>query len=52
MPQVPELQNTAEVAAAVEGLTSAVGQFSFQENLDAEPAQEEQPAELPEWACA
>jgi hypothetical protein len=35
----------------VAALAGAMGQLSFQENLDVEQAQE-QPAELPEWACA
>ncbi|KAL4437217.1 hypothetical protein ABPG75_004356 [Micractinium tetrahymenae] len=49
--QVPTFQPTQGDAAL--GLDAALGQLSFQEMLaEPEPAAEEQPAELPEWACA
>lgn len=48
--QVPTFQPTQ--GDAVLGLDAALGQLSFQEMLaESEPAAE-QPAELPEWACA
>ena len=48
--QVPTFQPTQGDAAL--GLDTALSQLSFQDNVEAEAAPEEQPAELPEWACA
>ena len=48
--QVPTFQPTQGDAAL--GLDTALSQLSFQDNVEAETAPEEQPAELPEWACA
>lgn len=49
--QVPTFQPTQGDTAL--GLEAALGQLSFQEMLaEPEPAAEEQPGELPEWACA
>lgn len=49
--QVPTFQPTQGDAAL--GLDAALGHLSFQEMLaEPEPAAEEQPAELPEWACS
>ena len=50
-PQVPTFQPTQGDAAM--GLDAALSQLNFQDALEGEPAAEaEQPAELPEWACA
>ena len=48
--QVPTFQPTQGDAAL--GLDTALSQLSFQDNVEAEAPPEEQPAELPEWACA
>ena len=49
-PQVPTFQPTQGDAAL--GLDTALSQLSFQDNVEAEAVPEEQPTELPEWACA
>lgn len=48
--QVPTFHPTQGDAAL--GLDAALSQLAFQEAVEGEPAGEEQPAELPEWACA
>ena len=48
--QVPTFQPTQGDAAL--GLDAALSQLAFQEAVEGEVAGEEQPAELPEWACA
>lgn len=48
--QVPTFQPTQ--GDAVLGLDAALSQLAFQEAAEGEAGGEEQPAELPEWACA
>lgn len=48
--QVPTFQPTQGDAAL--GLDAALSQLAFQDATEGEAGGEEQPAELPEWACA
>lgn len=50
LPQVPTFQPTQGDAAL--GLDAALSQLAFQDATEGEAGGEEQPAEVPEWACA
>lgn len=49
-PQVPTFQPTQGDADL--GLDAALSQLHFQDATEEAGAEQEQPAELPEWACA